>query len=427
MNKIKNIFIRKTLILSILLLTGCNSKDNNIDISKTTNEIVLVEDENINNIKEIKIVEENKEPIDEIIIKENNEIVKANEHVDILMIGDMLIHTPVYKSGIQNDGTLNYDHFFKNIQKDLDEAEIKIVNQETILGGTELGISSYPCFNSPQEIGDSEAKAGFNVILHATNHAMDKGFPAINNTIEFWKQKYPNIKILGLNLNKEEQNNITIYNQNDFKIALLNYTYGTNGIPLPKDKPYLVNILNEEKIKEDITKAKSLADFIIVMPHWGTEYQYVPDTLQQNYTKLFSDLGVDLVIGTHPHVLENIEIVTNESGHKMLVYYSLGNYISGQNKKDRVIGGMAKVSIEKNYTTNESYITEYELDPIITQQGEYTSYKLEDYNDELAKQNRIRNYSDCSDFNMQYINNLCNKILGDSFNQTEEKVKVILK
>ena len=407
------IIIRNALLLSTLLLTGCTLKNNEEVYGKENSKIVVEQDENIE-----KIHKTNTKEVEEI---------KENEHVDILMIGDMLIHEPVYKSGIQNDGSLNYDHFFKNIQEDLDEAEIKIVNQETILGGSEMGFSSYPCFNSPQEIGDSEAKAGFNVILHATNHAMDKGFPAINNTIEFWRQNYPDIKMLGLNLNEEEQNNIEIYEQNDFKIALLNYTYGTNGISLPSDKPYLVNLLDEQKVTIDITKAKSLADFVVVMPHWGTEYQYVPDSLQQKYTKLFSDLGVDLVIGTHPHVLENIETITNEDGHEMLVYYSLGNYVSGQNKKDRVIGGMAKVSIEKDNETNESFITKYELDPIVTQQGEYTSYKLEDYNDNLAQENRIRYYSECSDFNIEYINNLCKEILGDSFNEKKGKVKIKVK
>lgn len=415
MSKKIKIVIRNTLLLNTLLLTGCTLKNNDKIYQNT--EIIIEQNDNNDVITKNEIIEEPTEVPE----------IKENEHVDLLMIGDMLIHKPVYSSGIQSDGSLNYDHFFKNIQDDLDEAEIKIVNQETILGGSEIGFSSYPCFNSPQEIGDSEAKAGFNVILHATNHSMDKGFTAIDNTINFWRQKYPNIMMLGLNLNEEEQNDIQIYEQNDFKIALLNYTYGTNGISLPSDKPYLVNLLNEEKVIEDITKAKMIADFIIVLPHWGTEYQYVPDELQKKYTKLFSELGVDLVIGTHPHVLENIEIITNDEGHDMLVYYSLGNYVSGQNKKDRVVGGMAKVSIEKDYNTDESFITEYELDPIITQQGEYTSYKLEDYNDELAQENRIRNSSGCSDFNIQYINDLCSNILGDSFNQEEEKIKIKVK
>ena len=418
MQKKEMLSIKKVLLLSSLLLTSCGLKDN----SEALNNTAIIEQEDIKETNEEEI-NEIENTIDVYEVEEAVEIPE-NEHVDILMIGDMLIHEPVYKSGIQSDGTLNYDHFFENIQGDLEEAELKIVNQETILGGMELGFSSYPCFNSPQEVGDSEAKAGFNVILHATNHAMDKGYRAIENTINFWKEKYPDIMMLGINLSPKEQENIQIYEQNGLKIALLNYTYGTNGISLPTDKPYLVNLLDEEKVTNDIMKAKSLADFVVVLPHWGTEYQYVPDSLQQKYTKLFSDLGVDLVIGTHPHVLENVEIITNADGHEMLVYYSLGNYVSGQTEKDRVIGGMAKVAVEKDYTTNECYITEYELDPIVTQQGRYTSYKLEDYNDELAEENRIKTRQGCSDFNMQYINDLCSEILGDEFNQAEEKLKI---
>jgi poly-gamma-glutamate synthesis protein (capsule biosynthesis protein) len=413
------------MLLSALLLTSCSN-------NYSYKEQIAIENNNEENINQI---EKNNEEETVTQIEDNNDYIyveqveelEENEHIDLLMIGDVLVHEPVYKSGIQNDGTLNYDHFFYNIQSDLDEAEIKIVNQETILGGMDLGFSSYPCFNSPQEIGISEAKAGFNVILHATNHTMDKGYKAIENTINFWKDNYPEIAVLGINEKEEDQNNIYIYNQNGFKVALLNYTYGTNGIPLPSDKPYLVNLMDKERITNDVKLAKEQADFVVVLPHWGTEYQYTPDDFQKEYTKLLSDLGVDLVIGTHPHVLENIEVITNDEGHQMLVYYSLGNYVSGQTKKDRVVGGLAKVSIEKDYKTNESYITEYELDPIVTQQGEYTAYKLEDYTDELASQNRIKYKEGCSNFNVEYINNLCSEILGDDFSKSERKVKVRLK
>lgn len=268
MKKKSRVIIRNALLLSSLLLTGCSLKNSKeVDDNKDTNKIIIEQSEYEEELCETEN-SENAE-IHETDESEDIEEIHENEHVDILMIGDMLIHEPVYKSGIQGDESLNYDHFFENIQGDLDEAEIKIVNQETILGGSEIGFSSYPCFNSPQEIGDSEAKAGFNVILHATNHAMDKGFPAVKNTIEFWRKNYPDITMLGLNLNEEEQNNIQIYEQNDFKIALLNYTYGTNGISLPEDKPYLVNLLDAKKVTKDIKKAKSLADFVVVMPHWG--------------------------------------------------------------------------------------------------------------------------------------------------------------
>ena len=426
MNIKKKKLLKEALLISSLILTSCSTKTKDISTLTGNSNITTktINFDNLQNVDMNRVIEKN---VEKIIEEVEEQPTPENEHIDLLMIGDMLIHQPVYKSGIQVDGSLNYDHFFTNIQNDINEAEIAIVNQETILGGTELGISSYPCFNSPQEIGDAEAKAGFDVILHATNHTIDKGFKAVDNTINFWKNNYPEITVLGINSNEEEKETIQIYEQNGFKIALLNYTYGTNGIPLPSDKPYLVNLLDEETVTRDITKAKELADFVVVLPHWGTEYQYVPDSLQEKYTKLFSDLGVDLVIGTHPHVLENIEMITNDEGHEMLVYYSLGNYVSGQQKRDRVIGGMAKVSIEKDATTGETYITEYELDPIVTQQGEYTAYKLEDYNDDLASQNKIKNQEGCSNFNMEYINDLCTEILGEDFDEEAEKVKVKLK
>ncbi|MBE6158989.1 MAG: CapA family protein [Firmicutes bacterium] len=414
------------MLLSALLLTSCSNdysykeqiaiENNNHENNKKENTTQI----EINN-EEVTQIEEN-----DYIYVEKVEELEENEHIDLLAIGDVLVHEPVYKSGIQSDETLNYDHFFYNIQEDLDEAEIKIVNQENVLAASHYGYSSYPCFNAPEEVGEAEAKAGFNVILHATNHTMDKGEKAVYKTMEFWNN-YPEIAVLGINEKEEDQNNIYIYNQNGFKVALLNYTYGTNGIPLPSDKPYLVNLMDKERITNDVKLAKEQADIVVVLPHWGTEYQHTPDSFQKEYAQLLSDLGVDLVIGTHPHVLENIEVITNDEGHQMLVYYSLGNYVSGQTKKDRVVGGLAKVSIEKDYKTNECYITEYELDPIVTQQGEYTAYKLEDYTDELASQNRIKYREGCSNFSVEYINDLCSEILGDDFSKSEQKVKVRLR
>ena len=360
----------------------------------------------------------------------NKYVVKASElpltqdndddkvvDINIMMIGDVLVHKPIYKSGIQSDGSLNYDHLFKNIQDDINASDIKIVNQETILGGMDMGFSSYPCFNSPQEIGDAEVKAGFNTILHATNHALDKGLSGIENTLNFWHTKYPNINVLGINETKEDVDKIYVYQQDGFKIAILNYTFSTNGISLPKKKPYVVNMLSVDRVTNDIKKAKEVADMVVVCPHWGTEYTYTPDGLQKKYTELFSTLGVDLVIGTHPHVLEPVEVIKNNDGHNMLVYYSLGNFISCQTEMPRMIGGMAEITLEHDEDNNNSYIKNYSLTPLITQEGEYTTYKLEDYNDTLAKTNLIRHDSGCSSFNMNYINNLCKEILGADYDE----------
>lgn len=268
--------------------------------------------------------------------------------VSLMMIGDMLIHEGVYKSGLQDDGTYNFDHLFKNILPDVKAADISIVNQETILGGTELGLSGYPAFNSPYEIADAISKAGFNVVLHATNHTLDKGLKGVNNDINYWKNNFPDIKVLGINENEEQYNSIYVYEKDDFKISILNYTYGTNGIPLPSSNPYVVNLLDEDKIRTDVAKAKELSDLVIVCPHWGTEYVYTPDSWQKKWTNLFLELGVDVVIGAHPHVIEPVEVKTRDDGHQMLVYYSLGNFVSNQDHSPRMLGAMAKVTMVKD-------------------------------------------------------------------------------
>ena len=348
--------------------------------------------------------------------------------VDIMMIGDILAHEGVYNSGLQADGTYNFDHLFKNIKSDISAADIRIVNQETILGGVELGLSGYPCFNSPYEIGVAEAKAGFNVILHATNHTLDKGLTGVENCLNFWKTNYPEMAVLGINETEEDYNDIYVYNKDGFKIAILNYTYGTNGIAIPASKPYIVNMLDVDKITQDVTKAKEIADMVVVCPHWGTEYVYEPDSNQKYWTNLFLKLGVDVVIGAHPHVMEPVETLTRDDGHQMVVYYSLGNFVSNQDKMPRMLGGMAKVTLVKSGTDNSCYIKQYSYTPIVTQKlfgtSLITSYKLSDYNDTLASENAIRKDSGNSEFSLSYCQELCKLVFGDSYDESSKMVYV---
>lgn len=347
--------------------------------------------------------------------------------INLKMVGDVLVHSQLYKNGRHSDGSYNFDHFFTNISQDISTADISIVNQETILGGTELGLSAYPKFNSPKEIGDAEVKSGFNTILHATNHTLDKGEVGLNNCLDFWKTKYPNVAVLGINETETDYNNIYVYAKNDFKIAILNYTYGTNGLPIPSNKPYCINTLDEDKVISDIEKAKKLADMVIVCPHWGTEYKLTPDDYQDTWTQLFLDHGVDIVIGTHPHVLQPIETLTSSSGHTMLVYYSLGNFISCQDTKECMIGGMADITLEKD-SSGKCHIKQYGLVPIVTHRvftmGQYTSYKLSDYTQSLVDENTIKKYA--FDFSIDWINTFCKDVLGDNYDTTNSIFKVEL-
>lgn len=345
-------------------------------------------------------------------------------NVDLIMVGDILAHEGVYNSGFFPDGTINYDHIFANVKEDIQAADIAIVNQEVVLGGIDLGLSGYPCFNSPTQLGDSLVTAGFNVILHATNHSLDKSITGIDNTLNFWKENYPDLPILGIHdetFTDYETQDIYVYEQDGLRIAILNYTYGTNGIPIPQSRPLIVNMLDEEKVALDIARAKEISDFVIVCPHWGTEYIYTPDSYQQKWTRFFYEHEVDLVIGTHPHVIEPVEWIEEEGNdHKMLVYYSLGNFVSNQDKMPRMLGAMAKVTITLDKVDDEYviYISDYGVEPLVTHKlfgpGEITTYKLSDYNDTLAAQNRIN--SDEPGFTMAYLQDLSKQVFGDLVN-----------
>lgn len=354
--------------------------------------------------------------------KVQKEEVYVEPEIDILMVGDILLHDNVQESGKLSDGTYNYDHLFANVAEDIQEADIAIANQEVILGGTEIGLYGYPNFNGPYEVGDALAKAGFNVVLHATNHTLDRGKTALVNCMNFWKTNYADVAVLGVFESQEAyDNHIYIHEQDGIKIAILNYTYGTNGMPTPSDMPFAVAMLEEDKVLSDLQKANEQADFVIVCPHWGTEYQHNQSQEQEYWAKLFLDHGVDLVIGTHPHYIQPVEMLTNENGEQMLVYYSLGNFInstsdSGRGTADRMIGSMAKVTVGKK-ETGEVYIKEYGVEPLVTQllygTQEITTYKLIDYTEELASQNQIIKKD--SVFSLEYCQQLCREVFGELY------------
>ncbi|MBO5196757.1 MAG: CapA family protein [Clostridia bacterium] len=340
--------------------------------------------------------------------------------VSILMAGDVLLHDKVANSGKMNDGTYNYDHMFSNVRSDIENADIAIVNQEVILGGRDLGLSGYPSFNGAFEVGDAIVSSGFDVVLHATNHALDKGKKGLLSCISFWEETYPEIAYLGISDTKEKSEEIYVVEKEGIRFAILNYTYGTNGIPLPSDMPYCVNILNKDRIKDDVSRAKEISDFVIVCPHWGTEYILTADNNQKYWTDVFFDAGVDLVIGTHPHVVEPVELIERD-GHSMLVYYSIGNYINataqtGAGIANRMLGALADITVSK--TENDVAITDYGIIPIVSHvksgEGQCTVYKLDDYTEELASQNEII-YSDSS-FSLTYLQDLCEKVFGELYN-----------
>jgi len=342
-----------------------------------------------------------------------------DNEVTLVMVGDMLMHMPINRSGQRADGDMDFTHLFTYTKRMISEADLALVNQEVILGGEELGISGYPMFNTYYEVGDALADAGFDVVLHATNHAVDRGKDGLLKCISFWEEKYPDIAYLGIQDSQEDRDNIYIFEKNGIKISVLNYTYGLNGLPLPEDMPYAVNLMDKEQMAIDITKAKELSDFVVVCPHWGTEYVLTASSYQKDYAQFFLENGVDLVIGTHPHVIEPVEMLFDDNGNKMLVYYSLGNYVNSTASEEndigkRMLGAIAEVCIEKD-EKGEVSIKEYKAHPIVTyvsaNKKTISVFPMRMFNDELA--NRSFTIKLDTNFSKEYLKDIWQTVIGE--------------
>lgn len=292
--------------------------------------------------------------------QEKKEPEVKEERLSLIMVGDALLHSSLYRDGYQN-GTYDFTSQLELIKPEIQKHDLAFYNQESILGGTSIGLSDYPNFNSPQEFGDAMIDAGFNLVSLANNHTMDRGVTAIQNSCDYWKTK--DVLTAGSYCSAEDAEEIKIKEKNGIKYTMLAYTYGTNGITVPSDKPYLVNLYSDELAKADIEKVRDKVDLLIVSMHWGAEYRSEPTDEQKREAEYLSNLGVDIIIGTHPHVIEPITYINDT-----LVIYSLGNFISAQ-------------------STNNDYNTMVELmtsvDVVKTTKDGKSEIKLENLNNEL--------------------------------------------
>ena len=285
--------------------------------------------------------------------KQKDEAVSKKEEMEasLVMVGDALIHSTIYEDAYTGDG-YDFKPMLKEIKPMIKDYDLKYYNQETILGGTELGLSNYPRFNSPYEVGDAFIDAGFNLVSLATNHTMDKGEQGIINSLNYWNSK-DDVYTAGSYLSNEDRDGVVIKEVNGITYSFFSYTTWTNGLETPSGKEYLNNVYSPEKAKEDIEKVREKSDVVIVAMHWGTEYSTSVSATQEEIANYLSSLGVDIIIGSHPHVVEPIAFIG-----KTMVIYSLGNFISDQEGVERLTGLMASVDIHK---TVENDVTTIEL------------------------------------------------------------------
>jgi poly-gamma-glutamate synthesis protein (capsule biosynthesis protein) len=281
-----------------------------------------------------------------IFVKTDYKVVNTKKEykASIIMAGDALIHASVYAAAYSNN-KYDFKQMFENIKPIIKKYDLAYYNQETVLGGASLGLSTYPQFNSPQEVGEALVDAGFNLVSLANNHTLDnlyiKGTKPLENSNLFWS-KQKDVYSTGAFLSVEEREKEKIKEVNGISYAFLSYTTSTNGIPIPSGKDYLVNVYSESKAKKDIEKYRDKVDVIIVSMHWGEEYVSNPVESQKTIAKFLADQGVNIIIGTHPHVIQPITYIGDT-----LVVYSLGNLISSQIGIERLTGLLASATIKK--------------------------------------------------------------------------------
>ena len=283
--------------------------------------------------------------------QEEKKDTKKEMSASLIMVGDALIHSSIYMDAKTSTGSYDFRPMLEKIKPIVSKYDLKYYNQETVLGGVELGLSNYPRFNSPYEVGDAFIDAGFNLVSLATNHTLDKGERGILNSRAYWN-KQENVVAAGSYSSKEERDKIIVSEKNGLTYAFLSYTTYTNGLIVPKGKEYLVNVYDKEKVKKDVEAYKDKVDVIMVAMHWGTEYVSYPTTAQKEIANYLASLGVNLIIGTHPHVIEPIEYIGDT-----LVIYSLGNFVSSQVGVERLTGLMASLDIIKEEYHGETKIT----------------------------------------------------------------------
>ncbi|WP_078392412.1 CapA family protein [Shouchella patagoniensis] len=272
---------------------------------------------------------------------------RFRQSVTVGTVGDILIHDRVYDDAKVERG-FDFWPMLKEIAPYLKEPDITIANQETMIGGEEIGLSGYPSFNSPFEVGDALKKAGVDVVTLANNHTLDRGPKAIMNALSYWDEL--DMMYTGSFKDRNDADDLRVVKKNGLSIAILSYTYGINGIPVPDNREYLVNLADSSLMQKQIEEASLQADAVLVALHAGDEYVYYPNKQQKEWVQLAADSGATAVIGHHPHVLQPAEWIESEHEHDTLAIYSLGNFLSGQYDHPRRVGGVFSFELERSST-----------------------------------------------------------------------------
>ncbi|MGF7185413.1 poly-gamma-glutamate synthesis protein (capsule biosynthesis protein) [Desulfitispora alkaliphila] len=326
--RVERIAILSFLLICIVVFTmGCGSSYEEIILDEKNSDVI-----------------HDDEQLQEEIEEENY------KRILIAAVGDIMGHMPqVYASKDWETGEYDFKDNYKEVKPIFEQADLTIGNLETTLAGSDRGYTGFPMFNTPSVLARDLAWAGFDILSTANNHSLDRGASGLERTLNKL-DKYELIGV-GTHRSQKEREQITVVDVQGIDIALLAYTYGTNGIPIPTGREYLVNLIDEEVIKRDIEKAKERSDVVVVCMHWGDEYQRLPNANQKYLAEKLVKWGADVILGSHPHVIqpyEYIRIENQEEVREGVVIYSMGNFISNQRREYRDTGIIFQVELIKD-------------------------------------------------------------------------------
>jgi len=312
--------------------------------------------------------------------------------VSFLAAGDNLIYKGTWVDAArgQSSGSYDFAKMYRYVTDAINAADFAYINQETLMCGPGYELTAYPHFNSPRQVGTDLLKVGFDIIGIANNHMADKGSAGLSATIDFLKQEtaaYGGTLIGGYE-DRSDYETIRTVEKDGVVIALLAYTYGT-GASLGASTPVLP-ILEKETVKRHITAAKEIADVVIVFPHWGKENTFSPNAYQTEWAQFMADCGADVIIGTHPHVIQPITILTGKDGNQTLCAYSIGNFLHEQAKDYNLLGGMLTFDIVK--TGDEISLENILFTPTIchyNKSWQNVIYPLANYTNELCAEHAV--------------------------------------
>lgn len=329
--------------------------------------------------------------------KEEAEIKAAQPEeytASILAVGDNLYQDIPLLAGQSSSGSWNYDFVYANVKNRIQSADLSIISQETVLTSDHSQVTTDdPYYAAPTEVGDALISAGFDVVAAASNHVDDFGSSYITQTLEYWSA-HPEATLLGLH-EAGKPTDVRILTVNGISIGLVNYTYGTNQMGGDSTSNSMIDIFDQTKVSDAVAKAKAGSDVVILIAHWGDNDQTVPSAYQTQWAAWLMKQGVDVIIGSHPHVLQPYGTLSDQQGNRLTVFYSLGNFVTGQTMLDNVLGGLATFTIKKS--VDDGVATVEIIDPKVEATVMHESYSqqtgavylLDSYTDQLASDHMV--------------------------------------